>query len=103
VIYFNRYNDRVLFLFLVYKQQHENTDSFVAGQHEQQLELQHERRDVVAIVQPADDQFAVVGMPIGPVGPAVVQDKSLHTRIEPKHNGQGLDHHVLAVSRSPDV
>lgn len=87
------------FLLTVHEQQHQNTDSLVAGQHEQQqLELQHQRRHVVAVVQSADDQLAVVGMPIGHSGPAAVQDKSLHTRIEPKHYWQGSGHHVLAVS-----
>lgn len=38
-------------------------------------------------------------MSIGPTGTATVQDQPLHTRIEPKHNGQGFDHHVFAVSK----
>jgi len=80
------------------QQQQQNTNGLVASQHQQQLELQHQRRCIVAIVQPADHQFAVVGMSIGPAGTAVVQDQPLHTRIEPKHNGQGFNHHVFAVS-----
>lgn len=38
-------------------------------------------------------------MSIGRTGTAIVQDQPLHTRIEPKYNGQGFDHHVFAVSK----
>lgn len=61
----------------VYKQQHENTDRFVSSQHQQQqqLELQHQRRHVVAVVEPADHKLAIVGMPIGRAcRPTAVQD-----------------------------
>lgn len=38
-------------------------------------------------------------MSIGHTSTAIVQDQPLHTRIEPKYDGQGFDHHVFAVSK----